>query len=165
MSDPHFVTAEEAQAILDVCHAPVPTTRPVVVIDGAPPSLLDCVPDLAQTVIDLHGELTALRDQRDRLVAANAGLTLKITGALVERNDLRAIVDGRTEPPTIAEVRAHDGYWLVVVDDGQGETWPWTTVNPHWFAGGNTRYVRYTPLNREKRPCAWPTVEEVADAP
>lgn len=39
-----------------------------------------------------------------------------------ERDAARAIIDGRTTPPTDAEIAAHDGPWLVVEDHAAGYT-------------------------------------------
>lgn len=168
-----LVTAEEAQAILDACDAPVPMTGPVVTLDDAPPSPLDAVPDLAATVVYLHAEVSLLRAQRSDLATANAGLTLKTIEALVERNELRAILAGREAPPTDAEIEAHDaaqGVWLCRLTDARGvERLVLDARQARFHArpdvGARWQVVRWWALDRDGCPCAWPVVPAEGSAP
>jgi hypothetical protein len=75
---------------------------------------------------------------------------------------LRATVEGRTTPPTDAEIAAHDGSWLV----------QWSTTSCT-FAGGIETIremrgrewspaIRWVPY-RNGRPRVWPVVTEASD--
>ena len=57
----------------------------------------------------------------------------RVDAAEAERDALRAIIEGRTTPPTAAEVAAHDGAWLLCEvhgiegpDGSAGEVADWT---------------------------------------
>lgn len=78
--------------------------------------------------------------------------------ALAEVTALRAIIEGRTAPPTLAEARAHDKHWLVMLDDGKGNPLPWTTLSPLRAPTSTTRFLRFIPLDADGKPCAWPVV-------
>ncbi len=110
---PRRVTADEAQAILDACELAariVQAGGTVAVLEapGEVPSRLDAVPDLAAEVIALHAEVRLLCAQRDDFTRANVALAKENVTLRLERDELRAIVAGRTVPPTDAEIEAHD---------------------------------------------------------
>lgn len=103
--------------------------------------------------------LATCRDLRGRL----RGEALRLTRADAEVARLRAIVEGRTTPPTEAEAAAHNaagGWWCIsragvcppaAVDAFRGDG----DVTAHLpFVAGAT----WLPLDRDGRPCAWPTV-------
>lgn len=72
----------------------------------------------------LRAEIAALHAERDRFIPANVELGKRTVELLVERDgfcedrdELRAIVEGRTVPPTDAELDAHEaagGRWVCV---------------------------------------------------
>lgn len=72
---------------------------------------------------------------------------------------LRAIIDGRTTPPTIAEARHHShvtrGAFVVMVGDDRAH------VGARVVTGLGKlpqKPSRWWPLARDGRPCAWPEV-------
>ena len=92
---------------------------------------------------------------------------------LAERDALRAIIDGRTTPPTEAEIEAHDaagGWWLFLPGRGFGRCSCSACRTAQMPAGellpGNVRMVaavgggRWWALDAQRRPCAWPVVTE-----
>lgn len=122
---------------------------------------------------ELHAETVSLRDQRDRLAQANAELGVATVKALAERDDLRAIVEGRTTAPTLAEIAAHSGEWLVdgcvvgfyFYDDHDqhlrlcvGNATLSDRAARAWLAESASECCRWIALDSEGRPCAWPVV-------
>jgi len=108
------------------------------------------------------------------LVAAVRERDAELARLTRERDALREIVEGRTVPPTLAEALAHDGAWMAggervairrvrgphgdslraypavgAASIGDAATRAWLPTQ-----GGR----RWIPLDREDRPCAWPTV-------
>lgn len=85
---------------------------------------------------------------------------------------LRAIIDGRTTPPTQAEIAAHEaagGAWLFFETknaEGQPLHDAAPAVADHEFSAYEAREgqvllghaVRWWPLDATGRPCAWPVV-------
>ncbi len=84
--------------------------------------------------------------------------TAEAVRALVaERDALRAIVEGRTTPPTDAEMLSHwraGGWWLVLGADGQLRS-ECVREDGDVFRGAR----RIIAADRDGRPCAWPVVE------
>lgn len=73
---------------------------------------------------------------------------------------LEAIVEGRTTPPTDAEIAAHDATgatWMIAHRDGQivvtAMSWP---SSRDWHVAKGA--VRWWALTIDGRPCAWPEV-------
>lgn len=68
--------------------------------------------------------------------------------------ELEAMLAGRTAPPTDAEIRAHDGAWLVW---WWGGTWELhaSLRTPQLRVLGMAPLSTWWPL-RDGRPCAWP---------
>ncbi len=119
-------------------------------------------------------ELVALRAEVLRLRADNAALQDRLDGTRVDLQHavkeemtangtvdrLRAIIEGRTTPPTDAEIKAHDaagGSWLVRRRRQNG-LWSAEFIGPSvWccrvYDGGV-----YVALDSERRPCPWPRV-------
>jgi hypothetical protein len=111
-------------------------------------------------IVNLYAERNAARAERDDARAEVE--TLRAEAAL-----LRSIIEGRTTPPTDAEIAAHEargGTWRVVALSAYGKP-----PLPSWdfVAGGFVQEVmgedsvgdyRCWPLDADGRPCAWPTV-------
>ena len=153
-------------------------------------------PTLRGIALELMGEratLTASRDDAadafDRLVSrvwrAATGdthegpasvevLLAAVEGLRSERDEARAIIEGRTTPPSDEEIAAHDaagGSWTI--------SGGWNSARyPVWLS--DVEYVRnwrdgeatdtttegppeapatWRPLDAKRRPCAWPTAE------
>ena len=72
---------------------------------------------------------------------------------------LRAIVEGRTVPPTPQEIAAHHDAsgsgWLVSSDR---DVIPYTLCRSEARDGGAPDGARWWPLDASGRPCPWPTV-------
>lgn len=102
---------------------------------------------------------------RDRDTALAAALDLA-----ADRDATRAILEGRTTPPTDAEIDAHaatGGAWLVAIAITDGAL-PALVVADHHAA---RRYARQDPraewtatrwiaVGADRRPTTWPVVEE-----
>ena len=71
-----------------------------------------------------------------------------------ERDEARAILEGRTAPPTDAEIDAHHaagGSWLT------GDTVTWAPASLRGMRdNGETEGCVWIALDRSYRPCAWP---------
>jgi hypothetical protein len=75
----------------------------------------------------------------------------------VEVRRLRAIIEGRTTPPTPAEMLSHwraGGWWLVLGADGQVRSLC-VRKDGDVFRGAR----RIIAVDRDGRPCAWPVAE------
>lgn len=127
-----------------------------------------------------HALLAEARADRDAALAHAEELTraLRIAdrthdATLAERDALRAIIEGRTTPPTDAEIEAHDaagGWWLFLPGRGFGRCSCSACRTAQMPAGellpGNVRMVaavgggRWWALDAQRRPCAWPVVTE-----
>lgn len=95
----------------------------------------------------------------DGLVVDAEAVGQRVAAAMAERDALRAIVAGRTTPPTDAEIEAHasaGGTWLV--DDGCG-VYQKESRRAVIDARADGDVVRWLPLNTARRPCVWPTTE------
>lgn len=71
---------------------------------------------------------------------------------------LRAIVEGRTVPPTDAEIAAHcdaDGWWLVSRSRERPTVCMARMVSIYEGCEG----ARYVALDSQHRPCPWPEVK------
>lgn len=89
--------------------------------------------------------LTTAREERDAARAEAAGL--------------RAVVEGRTVPPTPQEIAAHHDAsgsgWLVSSDR---DVIPYTLCRSEARDGGAPDGARWWPLDASGRPCDWPAV-------
>lgn len=98
---------------------------------------------------------------------------------VAEVRRLRAILEGRTTPPTLREIAAHPGEWLVdgnVVGlyfyDDHDTSLRLRTSNTAlgdsaaraWLAESASECHRWVAIDAEGRPCAWPVVSPAADA-
>jgi len=93
-------------------------------------------------------------------------LSASVVAQAAEIERLRAIIDGRTTPPTDAEIAAHyasGGAWVhsdargSYADSDEGET---IACREEAEAEGLIR--RWIPLADDGRPCAWPVVAEAS---
>lgn len=98
------------------------------------------------------------------LSAVSAPLTVRLLAAdlLDARKELaalRAILDGRTTPPTEAEIVTHHaagGFWLVRARLGVPNVA--VTLASARMAARNNLFALWIPLDAAGHPCAWPTV-------
>lgn len=133
--------------------------------------LIAAAPDLAATVIaqaeeierlrraltpdylearicdELAAEVTHLRDRRGAALDEIDRLTR-------ERDEMRAIIEGRTTPPSDEEIAAHDGAWLGATV--MGSTWTDTSPAETRRKRGLGLIERWWPLDADGRPCPWP---------
>lgn len=116
----------------------------------------------------MSDEATRLRELEARLEFADRGLkTLTDAGweLAAECDRLRAIIAGRTTPPTDEEIYAHEvagGMWVATPARK-------TISGRSWSCAMSTAYEvrrflvspgdRWIPLDAAGRPCAWPTAE------
>lgn len=93
-----------------------------------------------------------------RLIAAAPDLAATVEALTAERDALRAIVEGRTTPPTEAEAAAHDaagGAWLIAWSRGDRPTVASIVSGPRvWWPEADV--VSAVALDAQRRPCAWP---------
>ena len=74
-----------------------------------------------------------------------------------ERDELRAIVEGREEPPTNDEIAAHekvDGWWRFQTENDFGELFAEEARIERDYG----EVIRWWALDADGRPCAWPKV-------
>jgi hypothetical protein len=93
------------------------------------------------------------------LLAELARVTKERDAAEAEASALRAIVEGRTEAPTEAEFRAitsHGGMWVSRGDSFDAFAPDLATF---LYLRSMQPRLRWLPIDREGRPCAWPTVK------
>ena len=76
-----------------------------------------------------------------------------------ELDALRAIIEGRAKPPTIAEARAHchgtRGAFVAKLGDGNAHCCSRVVTGLQRFPASPQRWIA---LDANGRPCAWPTV-------
>jgi hypothetical protein len=94
------------------------------------------------------------------------GAALVARGVRAEVMHLRAIIAGRTTPPTDAELAAHGngrGLWIFCAVSRHPEivygerARSYAGSSSAWYGG-----ARWIALGDEGRPCAWPTAAEGA---
>lgn len=122
----------------------------------------------------IHAEHAAHCDEECFKNAGHAAV-MTIVELMRERDALRAIIEGRTTPPTEAERRAHHdahgGRWMQRDDDDPAPA----QLRPIWqrivnLADFDSSYYveefiakhpgRWWPLDSTGRPCAWPVATE-----
>ena len=130
---------------------------------GAP----DDVKALSSTVVTLC-------DAADASARRNADLRRDVELLTRERDALRAIIDGRTTPPTDEEIAAHcgaGGRWrsigpgdfILSTGDGDAEDAQQTAAVQHANADIVTRAgVRWWAIDAQGRCSAWPVVAEAS---
>lgn len=103
--------------------------------------------------------LVAERARAEAAEAECARLTTERDAARAEAAGLRAVVEGRTVPPTPQEIAAHHDAsgsgWLVSSDR---DVIPYTLCRSEARDGGAPDGARWWPLDASGRPCPWPTV-------
>ena len=119
-------------------------------------------PNIVTKALDALDEADRAAELAEGTVAA---LRDKLGEVERERDALRAIIEGRTTPPTDAEIREHaerGGAWLVTLPPrAQVRMMPETRytsdpveVSRLWWSEG----AWWVPV-RYGRPCSWPTAE------
>jgi hypothetical protein len=100
-----------------------------------------------------------LADTPERVILELTTARHLVDLAVTERDEARALIAGRTTPPTREEVAAHrnahtGGWWLLTVHHGDG------TVEPVAcrVEDAEGTVLRWIPLGHDLRPCAWPEV-------
>ena len=97
--------------------------------------------------------------ERDDLAATIETRTAEHALAMARVRELEAIIAGRTTPPTDAEMRAHDGAWLV---SGRGLALALSgqkAADCAYNARSAGAEWRWLPIADDGRPRAWPTAE------
>ena len=123
--------------------------------------------DLAATLETRTAEhalaVERVRELEARPEFADRGLkTLTDAGweLATERDRLRAIIEGRTTPPTIAEARAHShrarGAFVAMLGEGEAHYRARVVTGLQRFSATPQRWIA---LDADGRPCAWPTAE------
>ena len=98
---------------------------------------------------------------RDELNDARNVLSDELTRVTRERDALRAIVEGRTTPPSDEEIAAHEaagGLWRCPNADRQAMGGPRARV-ARTVDARMGHVTTWWPLDTHGRPCAWPVVD------
>lgn len=133
-------------------------------------ALIAAAPDLAADLIDARAALDAdaetYRRSADLLTAERDAHRTRADAAEADRDALRAenarlraIVEGRTTAPTRDEVDVHfaaGGRWILRWSDGTFGTARGPCAVADASEPGILTAVRWWPLDRDGRPCAWP---------
>ena len=119
---------------------------------------------LAAQVIDPRTE--EISESNARLLATAPDLAHTVVAQAAEIASLRAIIDGRTTPPTDEEIEAHHhagGTWYVASTHGRALT----TTRADAVAlcahlAANKYPATWWAIGVRGRPCAWPVVTEAS---
>lgn len=126
--------------------------------------LREIVPPGAPTRDEIQRERDAWAHRAEQAEAQAASLAARVAA-------LEEIIEGRTTPPTDAEIDAHAaaGRWwryVVLVDgvpsgDGARDTDapPYSALTEWPRRAGRSYEERWWALDAQRRPCAWPTAE------
>lgn len=164
---PRIITADEAKALLDGAKLPsLETAIGRVFGDFASIEHFVRIPEEDFSIAaDVCGPDAMPSEGAARLLAAAPDLAATVVAQAAEIDRLRAIIDGRTTPPTDAEITAHGtaaGRWRWASPDQHGE-FPSTA---RWRASvavvARVPGVRWWATDSDKRPCAWPVVAEAS---
>lgn len=177
MSTENLISADEAQKLLNAA------TRPNAGCTGVSAGWCsihgDCLcRSLPVTECPLHaadsthaeGDATALRESAEALARTVIALHAEVARLTTVNVDLLVILEGRTTAPEDTEIEAHivaGGAWMAVIQghvmlaeteeeievifDEIEDAWDHDCENPE-------DVCRWWPLDRERRPCAWPKV-------
>ena len=109
------------------------------------------------------GALCMAADDVPALVAEVRRLAAALDAVTAERDAFRAIIEGRTAPPTFAERVAHmeahrRNRWMARASTGAVVIGDFDDP-PMWAALTTLIPVCWWPLDADGRPCAWPTAE------
>jgi len=168
---PRIITADEAREMLDARESKgawrVGTVEAEGKVWARDPEALGG--DALGEVCVFNANIYRPHNGNRALAAAAPDLAATVVAHAAEIDRLRAIIDGRTTPPTDAEIAAHDGPWLVVKDHAAGyETRVVSGDDARSLAIGQRAALRFRAWvwhpfdDRDGRPCAWPVVAEVA---
>lgn len=127
-------------------------------IDGgtsADRDIAAAAPELARTVVALHERVAAVEAERDGALAHAEELTQALRETQRERDAMKAIIEGRTTPPT-------DGEALDIFECGgsfrmvcNGESYDCSTLSSVW-AVSDLPNTAWWAFDAHGRPCAWP---------
>ena len=111
------------------------------------------------TALNLYRRAVALRGQLATVTAERDDARAEVETLRAEAALMREIIEGRTTPPTDAEIEAHAaagcGWWLIVTEHSFDYDMPDAVARDEWVQAGA---VRWCPCADDGRPCAWPTV-------
>lgn len=134
--------------------------------------VLDAIGARDREVHNHHARATRAEAEVARLTAALTAQTARADGAEAEalrltqeRDAMRAIIEGRTTPPTDAEARSHFAAGGSFADCGHLTRGRAFSLFDLAFAKAavetSGRPARWWALDASDRPCAWPVVAEV----
>lgn len=162
-----IITAAEAKELLEGTTPGPWRTRDGHTYEVGPTVIIESAPvDIDVAIVIETGNPVDTKDAR--LCAAAPDLAATVVSQAAEIERLRAVIDGRTTPPTDEEIEAH---WRA--------GGAWTVGKDPWGGGGadiaHPPYVMqvrddprvtwervWIPRDKTGRPCAWPVVAEVA---
>ena len=129
-------------------------------------ALMAAAPELAEAVVALH----ARHAERD---AAERDYVAAYRGSVRRADRLQEILDGRTDPPSDAEIEAHAaarGTWAITeIDDPRGVVRTRLVLEAQVIAQRQReqphKALRWIALGADGKPCAWPVVPTEGSAP
>lgn len=141
------------------------TGNPIVITPGEA-ALYEHAPELAEAVVALH----ARHAERD---AAERDYVAAYRGSVRRADRLQEILDGRTDPPSDAEIEAHAaarGTWAITeIDDPRGVVRTRLVLEAQVIAQRQReqphKALRWIALGADGKPCAWPVVPTEGSAP
>ena len=98
----------------------------------------------------------------ERAMRTVIALHARVAELTRERDEARAIIEGRPTPPTDEECIAHErrecGLWMLSVGGGVPDIVFGTRARVHASLPRGRVAVRWWPIDEDGRPCAWPVV-------
>lgn len=163
---PRIITADEAAALLRDT-TPAPWMRDGLYVRNNPHevALARALDDEGHACGETHAPNNA------RLIAAAPDLAATVVAQSAEIERLRAIINGRTTPPTDSEIRdvARAGLTVILhaIDSRTGRVVDLSTLDVHplsvWaahHADGHFTSAVWRLIDANDRPCAWPVPSE-----
>lgn len=115
--------------------------------------------DAAMRAREAETTLDAVAFELDAYTTATKSLRLLLRDAREQIASLTAAINGRTTPPTLAEIQAHavnrGGWWLVVEENDFGTYLIEREADIARYVG---RSVRWVACDACGCPCSWPLV-------
>jgi hypothetical protein len=106
-------------------------------------------------------EVLRLRAENAEMRGVCDDLHIDARRATDERDALRAVIEGRTTPPTPEENATHlaaGGAWLVAWQWREGVPVAEIAWGKHVCGDDRPKGARWIALDAERRPCQWPEV-------